>query len=402
MIKGAVRKWLGIPISTTGSAFWGLWSEARSLSGETVNEKTVMSLSTAYSCVKLIGETTATLPLHIYKKTKDGGRELANDYPIAHIIRHKPNINSTAIVFWQSMVASALLHGNGFAKIQRVGKRIVGLKFIHMDNIEIEENENGNLEFYEKKNNTKKIIANEDLFHLCGFSLDGRLGISAIEYGAEVFGSGIASSNVANSTFKKGLNSTVAFMMDKFLNDAQRVKMRESIDAMSGAMNAGRSPILEGGMEAKTISMNPKDAQLLESRQYSVEEICRWFGVDPSLVGRSGAVSNWGTGLEQKMIGLLKFTLAPWIARLEQTINNTLIPIEDRDIYYAEFNIEGLLRADSKARADFYATMLREGAMTRNEVRSLENLPKMDNNANELMVNSATQPIDTLGANTNE
>ena len=253
-----------------------------------------------------------------------------------------------------------------------------------------------------KKNNTKKIIANEDLFHLCGFSLDGRLGISAIEYGAEVFGSGIASSNVANSTFKKGLNSTVAFMMDKFLNDAQRVKMRESIDAMSGAMNAGRSPILEGGMEAKTISMNPKDAQLLESRQYSVEEICRWFGVDPSLVGRSGAVSNWGTGLEQKMIGLLKFTLAPWIARLEQTINNTLIPIEDRDIYYAEFNIEGLLRADSKARADFYATMLREGAMTRNEVRSLENLPKMDNNANELMVNSATQPIDTLGANTNE
>jgi HK97 family phage portal protein len=149
-------------------------------------------------------------------------------------------------------------------------------------------------------------------------------------------------------------------------------------------------------MDVKTVSLNPKDAQLLESRAFSVEEICRWFRVDPSMIGHGNAVSNWGTGLEQKMIGFLTFTLRPILTRIEQAINNELIPLEDRGIYYAEFSIDGLLRGDSSSRATFFREMVNAGIMTRDEVRKLENLPPLGGNAEKLMTNGATQPIDTL------
>lgn len=155
-------------------------------------------------------------------------------------------------------------------------------------------------------------------------------------------------------------------------------------------------------MEAGTIGINPADAQLLESRAFSVEEICRWFRVPPFMVGHSEKSTSWGTGIEQQMIGFLTFTLAPWLRRIEQAISKDLLSPAERLRYYPKFSVEGLLRADSAARAAFYSAMVNNGIYTRDEVRELEDREPMGGNAAVLTVQTALAPLDSLGQTTPE
>lgn len=364
--------------------------------GQTITEQTALTLSTVWACTSLVSETIGTLPLHIYKKTANG-RERADDYQLSYILRNKPNTKSTSSVLWQSTVASMLLRGNGILKKLTVGNKLVGLQFMPYDKLQIRLDFEGNAEYYEIQSRGIAVkIPNKDIVRIPNFTIDGNWGLSTITYGAKMFANSLNGMDSANNMFEKGLLQTVAFKTDKRIRGDQREDFRKSFEQYSGAMNSGKAILLEDGMDVKTVSLNPKDAQLLESRAFSVEEICRWFRVDPSMIGHGNAVSNWGTGLEQKMIGFLTFTLRPILTRIEQAINNELIPLEDRGIYYAEFSIDGLLRGDSTARATFFREMVNAGIMTRDEVRKLENLPPLGGNAEKLMTNGATQPIDTL------
>lgn len=364
--------------------------------GQTITEQTALTLSTVWACTSLVSETIGTLPLHIYKKTSKG-RERADDYQLSYILRNKPNTKSTSSVLWQSTVASMLLRGNGILKKLTVGNKLVGLQFMPYDKLQIRLDFEGNAEYYEIQSRGIAVkIPNKDIVRIPNFTIDGNWGLSTITYGAKMFANSLNGMDSANNMFEKGLLQTVAFKTDKRIRGDQREDFRKSFEQYSGAMNSGKAILLEDGMDVKTVSLNPKDAQLLESRAFSVEEICRWFRVDPSMIGHGNAVSNWGTGLEQKMIGFLTFTLRPILTRIEQAINNELIPLEDRGIYYAEFSIDGLLRGDSTARATFFREMVNAGIMTRDEVRKLENLPPLGGNAEKLMTNGATQPIDTL------
>ena len=364
--------------------------------GQTITEQTALTLSTVWACTSLVSETIGTLPLHIYKKTANG-RERADDYQLSYILRNKPNTKSTSSVLWQSTVASMLLRGNGILKKLTVGNKLMGLQFMPYDKLQIVLDFDGNAEFYEiRPRGTTVKIPTKDIVRIPNFTIDGNWGLSSITYGAKMFSNSLNSMESANKMLEKGLLQTIVFKTDKRVRAEQREDFRQNLEKITGAMNAGQSPLLEDGMTAESLSLNPKDAQLLESRAFSVEEICRWFRVDPSMIGHGNAVSNWGTGLEQKMIGFLTFTLRPILTRIEQTINNELIHLEDRGIYYAEFSIDGLLRADTSARADYYREMTGAGIMTRDEVRKLENLPPLGGNASKLMTNGATQPIDTL------
>lgn len=365
-------------------------------SGQTITEQTALTLSTVWACTSLVSETIGTLPLHIYKKTANG-REKADDHQLSYILRNKPNTKSTSSVLWQSTVASMLLRGNGILKKLTVGNKLVGLQFMPYDKLQIRLDFEGNAEYYEIQSRGVAVkIPNKDIVRIPNFTIDGNWGLSTITYGAKMFANSLNGMDSANNMFEKGLLQTVAFKTDKRIKSDQREDFRKSFEQYSGAMNSGKAILLEDGMDVKTVSLNPKDAQLLESRAFSVEEICRWFRVDPSMIGHGNAVSNWGTGLEQKMIGFLTFTLRPILTRIEQAINNELIPLEDRGIYYAEFSIDGLLRGDSSSRATFFREMVNAGIMTRDEVRKLENLPPLGGNAEKLMTNGATQPIDTL------
>jgi len=394
-VKSAILNWLGVPIDLTNGEFWSYWNGSGSSAGQAVNEKTVMSLSAAWACTRLISETAATLPLKVYERTPNG-RKPAPNYPLYFILHNKPNAYSTPVTFWESMVSAIALRGNAFAEQRDIGGRLVALDYLIPQRLK-PKNKNKTIWTYTPPEGDSRDIAWGKIFHIPGFSMDGRWGMSAISYGASVFGSALAASAAANKTFENGLMPTIAFSIDRVVKKEQREEFRTAMDDYRGALNAGKSPVLEAGMKAEKLGIDPSDAQLLETRAFSVEEVCRWFRVDPSMVGHGQAVSNFGTGLEQKMIAFLTFTLRPWLVRIEQAINTRLIPPADQARYYAEFSIEGLLRADTAARQAFYAAMVNNGIFTRDEVRILENMSPRGGNADELTVQSAMTTIENIG-----
>lgn len=398
-VRATILQWLGIPVGLLDADFWSaLASSGGYRAGQKVNENTILSLSAAWACTRLISETIATLPLKLYRKTEDG-RVSAEDHPLYTILHAQPNADSTAAQYWAPKVAAMLLRGTAFSERLMVGNRLVGLRFLAPQRLRGVMDPNGNVRVrYVEDDGQEREIPEANLFRLPGFSLDGKWGLSVIKYGAGVFGNALAAHAAAASTFEKGLSPTVAFKIDRVIKSEQRDEFREYVKKISGAMNAGESPLLEAGMDAKQIGISPSDAQLIESRGFSVEEICRFFGVDPTLIGHGDKASNWGTGLEQKLRGFLTFTLAPWIVRIQQAVNKDLLtPSERQRGYYAEFALEGLLRADSQARAAYYSQMVNNGIMTRDEVRVLENLPRRGGNADVLTVQTAMAPLDSLG-----
>ncbi len=395
-IKAAIADWLGIPISLTNGEFFSEFYGQSSASGQKVNEKTMLQLSAVWACVRLISGTMSTLPLNLYERTSNG-RAIASTHALQSIIHSNPNVDSTASVYWESVIAAMLMRGNGISEKLIVGGRLVGLKFLVPCRLSITKNSNGTRKFVYTENGKQREIPENRIFRIPGFTIDGDWGLSAIQYGANIFGSAMAAEQSSSSTFKNGLMPTVYFKMENVLKGAQRDEFRENLKAVKGSINAGESPLLEGGMSADTIGINPDDAQLLESRGFSVEEICRWFLVDPSLVGHGGNVSNYGTGLEQKMLGFVTFTLRSWLTRIEQSINKNLLTPAEQTRFYVEFSIEGLLRADSAARASFYSTMVQNGIYTRDDCREKENLPRAGGNAAVLTAQSNLLPLDLLG-----
>lgn len=394
-IKAALLDWLGVPIDLMDADFWKFFGN-QNVAGQVVNQTTVLQLSAVWACVRLIAETISTLPLHVYKRTADG-REVARDHLVYGLIHSQPNLDSTSAVFWEAMLVSMLMGGNGFAEMKFVGPRLVALYYLDTTRLTIDKYQGKRRYRYKNEDGTQREIPESKIFRVPGFTLNGDWGVSAIAYGAQVFGSALAAANASNATFEKGMMPTVAFTVPGKLAPDQRDQFRDMVRRISGALNAGESPILEQGMTADTLGINPVDAQLLESRQFSVEDICRWFRVPPSMVGHGGAVSNWGTGIEQQMLGFLKFVLRPWLIRIEQYINFKLIPLADRATYYAEFNVEGLLRADSKTRAEVNKMNVEVGVSTRDEIRRQENQTPMGGNAAVLTVNGAYVPLDKLG-----
>lgn len=391
-----LKRWFGVPVGTTDADFWAAHVGVQSSSGQMVSEQTMLSLSAVWACVRLISEAISTLPLSVYERTP-GGKRLAAQHPLHSIIHTRPNVDSTASVHWESTVAAMLMRGNARAEKLMVGGRLVGLKFLAPSCLAITRAPDGRKTYRYTENGRQREIPASRIFNIPGFSLNGVDGVSVITHGANVFGAAMAADGAANKTFEHGLMPAVYFKMERVLTKEQREEFRENLKAITGAFNAGKSPLLEGGMSAGTIGINPSDAQLLESRSFGVEEICRWFRVPPFMIGHSEKSTSWGSGIEQQVIGFLTFTLVPWLRRIEQAINKDLLSPADQPRYYAEFNVEGLLRADSTGRAAFYSQMTQNGIYTRDDCRERENLERRGGNADVLTVQSNLVPLDQLG-----
>lgn len=398
-LKAAIQEWLGLPIALThnDSTFWSEWSSSSSNAGQTVTPTSAMKLSAVWACVRLISETISTLPLNLMERTPSGPR-VAQNHPLQVPLHVRPNPDTTAAVHWEATVAAMLLRGNARAEKLQVGNRIVGLRFLAPDRLSIRRLRGDVLEYsYLEADGSQRRIQPNRIWNVPGFSLDGCNGASVIAYGANVLGSAQGADQAAAKMFDQGLLPTTAFKYPDVLRPEQREDAREAISAISGSLNAGKAAILEAGMDALKIGIDPKDAQLLESRGFSVEEICRWFRVPPWMVGHGEKTTSWGTGVEQQMIGFLMFTLAPWLRRLEQSIQKDLLSPAEQMRYYPKFSIEGLLRADSAARATFYGVMSDKGIMTRDEIREKEDLPPMGGNAAKLTVQTAMTTLESIG-----
>lgn len=396
-IKSALSDWVGKTVSLTDGAFWSAWLGSGNWSGQTVNVRTAMQLSTAWACVRLIAETLATLPINVLRSQPDGSKVIASDHQVHHLLRVQPNLDMSAVDFWTAFLSSLLLWGNTYVEKHVSGSTITSLEFLLPDRVTRRELRSGAIEwkYQDPVSGTTRTIPEALMWHTPAFSLDGRLGISPISFGANVFGAAIAADKASASTFSSGMKSPGVVTMASTMTPKQREDVRQHVKEVNGA---GDFMVLEGATGFHQLRMNPQDAELLSTRVHSIEEICRWFRVWPGLVGHSSqGQTMWGSGVEQMMISFVTFVLRPWAVRIEQSVRRALFTPAERLKLSAEFSLEGLLRGDSAARSAFYSQMVQNGIMTRDDARRLENLPLMGGNAAVLTVQTNLTPIDLLG-----
>jgi HK97 family phage portal protein len=395
-IKSAVLNWLGFGWSDV--EHWRQFMGQDSKSGVRVNAGEALTLSAVWACTRLVAQTIGSLPVGIYKK--DGGRRIYDErHPLNRIIGMRANLRMTSSILWECMAASAMLRGDGFAEIDRIGGRVVGLTFLHPDRLRwARQADRSYLFSYTEPDGTFREIPQRDVLHVPGFTTCGPFGLSVIQYGAEVIGGALAANNAAKGTFKNGLMPTTYYKYPKWLTPEQRDTFRDqTIDKLHGSLNAGKPPVLEGGIEVGEIGIDPADAQLLESRGFDIEEICRWFGVPPPMIGHTSKASSWASSSEAMNLWFLQYGLNSWLKRFEDAIRFQLLsPVEQIDTF-PKFSVEGLLRADTAGRTSFYSSALDHGWMSRNEVRELEDLQPIPG-GDIFTVQSALIPIDQLGS----
>lgn len=396
----SLRSWIGRTIGLTSSddvRFWSIFGGGASAAGKTVNAETALNLSAAWACVRLLSETIGAMPLPLYERLEDGGRQPAKDHWLYGLLHDQPNADQTPAEFWEGMVAALCLWGNALARKEMGrGGRILALQPFSPELASVRRLASGRLEYRYTQHGREWVLDEDQVFHVRGFGTDPAWGLSPIAFARQSMGLAMAADEAAAKIFANGLISSGFIETQKFLSKEQRAQFRESLEKFQGAQNAGKLMTLEGGFAFKPLSISPEDMQMLESRAFNVEEVCRWFRVPPFMVGHTTKSTSWGTGLEQQNIGFLTYALAPYLTRIQQRVRLSLLPAPERGRYYAEHNIEALLRADSAGRAQFYSTMAQNGGITRNEIRVRENLPKMPG-GDVLTVQSNLVPLDQLG-----
>lgn len=365
--------------------------------GQCINPETALQLSVVFACVKLISETVATLPLLVYRR-KPNGRVVASDHPLYYLLHDSPNADQTAVEFWEELVAHIVLRGRAYVfKGVDVNDTVFELRVLDQDRIGTPYRLSNGTIIYPYNHPTRGHVnyTDRDIWVPRGFG-----GLSVIQYGARSMGAAISAEGAASHLYGNDMKPNAVITRDEIFTKDQRRQVKEAIeDGMMSSKIGGALRLLEGGMKYQQLSLSPEDAQLLETRQYSVEDLCRWFGMNPAMIGHGTAVSNWGTGREQINLAFLQYVLRAYTKRLEQGITKWLLKPEERSKYYAEFSVEGLLRADSAGRAAFYSAMTQNGIMTRNEVRDLENLDALPG-GDELTIQSNLVPATLLGQGT--
>lgn len=339
----------------------------------------VLGLAAAWACVNLLAGTIASLPLMVYRTDMQGRRTVAGDHPLYRVLHDSPNADQTALDFWEFVCACLEMHGNSYCEVERGNDgRVIALSPPMLpETMHVQRLGNGDLQYRWSNGGRERVETQNRVLHIRGFGGSPLGGMSTLSFGRHAFGMARSINQAAAATFRNGVRPSGVMLTDKAFQAGQRKEAEDLLQQKyAGAVNAGVPMLLDNGLKWQSISINPEDAQMLESRAFSVEEICRFFGVPPHMVGHTEKATSWGTGLEQQTLGFQKFTLRRRLKRIEMALEKQLLSPRDRtDGITIEFNLEGLLRADSAARAAFYQSMTNMGAMTINEVRALENMP---------------------------
>lgn len=366
---------------TSGSAY--SFFMGGSTSGKRVNERSAMQMTAVYSCVRILSEAVAGLPLHLYQYTDGGRREKAVEHPLYFLLHDEPNPEMTSFVFRETLMTHLLLWGNAYAQIIRNGKgEVMALYPLMPDRMTVDRDEKGRL-YYEyttssddapiNKKSTVK-LSPSDVLHIPGLGFDGLVGYSPIAMAKNAIGMAIACEEYGAKFFANGAQPSGVLEHPGTIKDPSRV--RESWqNTFGGSQNANKVAVLEEGMKYTPISISPEQAQFLETRKFQINEIARIFRVPPHMVGdlEKSSFSN----IEQQSLEFVKYTLDPWVSRWEQSMVRSLLTAEEKKQYFIKFNVDGLLRGDYQSRMNGYAIGRQNGWMSANDIRELENLDRI-------------------------
>ena len=349
----------------------------QSNSGVEVDEESALKISTVYACVKVISETIASLPLNLLKELTNGDTEKAKQHPLYSVLKDVPNSEMSSFTFREMLMTNLLLWGNAYALIKRnKSGEIVELYPLKSKNMVVERDATTNAIKYTYTNNRgmTKTYNPKQIFHIPAFSFDGIIGVSPITYAREAMGLALATEEFGARFFGNGARPGGVLEHPGVLKDPE--KLRESWNKVyQGTANSHKVAVLEEGMKYHEIGMSPEDSQFLQTRSFQIAEICRIFRVPPHMVGdlSRSTFSN----IEHQSIDFVVHTIRPWLVRWEQAITRALLNEEERTIYYAKFNVDGLMRGDFVTRMNGYAIARQNGWMSANEIRALENMNKI-------------------------
>lgn len=345
------------------------------VAGVDVNTTTAEGISAVYACVAAISETVGSLPLDVYRNT-DNGREKAKTHPLYRLLHDAPNNYQTALEFREQMQRHVLLRGNAYAEIVwNPNGSVKALLPMHPDSVTVLRSSLGNLVYdhVDGKGNQRRLLADEVL-HLRYHSDDGILGRSPIQVARDTIGLALAERTHGAKMFEQGTKLSGVIETPPGTTKEQAGQIRESWSAgQAGIANHGKTAVLPQGATFKTVSMTLEDAEWIEARRLSIVETARLFRVPPVMIGDMEA-ANYSNVVELARFFVTN-TLRRHLVMWEQAINRACI---NNPAFFVEHNVEGLLRGDSLARANFYQRGIEDGWMLRSEVRRIENLPAIE------------------------
>lgn len=342
---------------------------------DSVNSEAALRLSAVWACMNIRAETVGAMPLHL----RDGNKKVLRTHPLYNILHRSPNADMTAAEFWSLATAHIDMKGNFVCIIERgVAKKVVALTPVDADTAKYEYNKSGSRKRWTIGNDS---ISDDDILHLRGFSMNSDWGAPRLDVGRQILSAQLMANKSAMLAFKQGLK-----VGGFFLNEGKRDFTTEELKDFANRLNffgrsenAGKWMTLLRGMKpiaGTEFSVKPAEAQLLESRYFGIEEICRLFNVPPPLIGHTSKASSWASSLENLNLHFLIYSLQPTLVRNEQRIEKKLLtPYDLAEGVQAKYSMQGLLRGDMKTRQAYYASGLQNGYLCQNEVRDFEDMP---------------------------
>ena len=375
-------------------------------SGKPVNETTAMQMTAVYSCVRILSETVAGLPLNVYRYNDSGGKEKAFKHPLYRLLHDEPNPEMTSFAFRETLMSHLLLWGNAYAQIIRNARgEVIALYPLMPSKMTVDRDQNGRLFYLYQRGSedptalgksSQVTLSPSDVLHIPGLGFDGLIGYSPIAMAKNAIGLAIATEEYGAKFFANGAAPAGVLEHPGTIKDPLRVKESWN-SAYQGSSNAHKIAVLEEGMKYTPIGIAPEQAQFLETRKFQINEIARIFRVPPHMLAdlEKSSFSN----IEQQSLEFVKYTLDPWVVRWEQSMWRVLFSESEKPEYFIRFNVDGLLRGDYASRMSGYATARQNGWMSANDIRELENLDRIssDLGGDLYLINGAMTKLEDAG-----
>jgi HK97 family phage portal protein len=375
--------------------------------GKSVNEHTAMQMTAVYSCVRILSETLAGLPLHVYRYNDTGGKEKYLAHPLYRLLHDEPNPEMTSFAFRETLMSHLLLWGNAYSQIIRNAKgEVVALYPLMPNKMTVDRDSKGRLYYLYSRSgedaptlgkDSQVYLTPSDVLHIPGLAFDGLVGYSPIAMAKNAVGLAIATEEYGAKFFANGAAPGGVLEHPGTLKDPQRIKDSWNA-AYQGSGNAHRVAVLEEGMKYQPIGISPEQAQFLETRKFQINEIARIFRIPPHMLAdlEKSSFSN----IEQQSLEFVKYTLDPWVVRWEQSMCRALLTESEKPTAFIKFNVDGLLRGDYESRMNGYAVARQNGWMSANDIRELENLDRIpvELGGDLYLINGAMTKLQDAGA----
>ncbi len=375
----------------SGLTWSAMFGQQNSRAGVSVNVDSALKVSTVFACLRVLADGIAQVPLKVYREKADGSKELAKDHPAYRLLSRRPNEWMTSFEFRQVMMFHAVLLGNGCAYIGRIRGAPRELIPLVPGSFAIEQAADYTLTYrVTDLAGRTTVLPREDVFHLRGPSWTGTAGLDALQVAREAVGLAIATEQTHAALHANGTQPGGVLSVKGSLDDAARARLKEAwAQYQGGLQNRFKTAVLDMDSTWTPLAMKGVDSEHLDTRRFQIEEICRDLKVFPQMVGYADKTATFASA-EAFFLAHVIHTLAPWIENWEQSLARDLFP--DEDDIVAKFSLQGLLRGDNTARANFYASGITNGWLTRNEARRFEDLNPIDGLEEPLLpLNMATQ-----------